>query len=68
MHSFVLTKDLFSLWNNIEPHNCKPQTIPRGPNRKISPCQAQVGTRIPGRTRFLRCLHEPPTRQNGGIY
>jgi hypothetical protein len=51
-----------------EPHNRQPQTIPRRPHWKIRPRQAQVGPRVSGRTRLLRCIHEPPTHQNRRIH
>ncbi len=54
--------------NRVEPHHCKPKTIPSGPNWKIRAGQTQVGTGISGRARLFRCLHESSTRQNGGIH
>jgi hypothetical protein len=57
-----------SFTHYTEPHNRQPQTIPRRPHWKIRPRQAQVGPRVPGRTRLLRCIHEPPTHQNRRIH
>ena len=52
--------------NTVTIHR-QPQALPFGSHRQGRPCSSEVGPGVPGHPLLVRCLHEPSSRQDGGI-
>ena len=49
------------------PIHRQPQAVPVGFDRQGRPSPSEVGPGVSGRPLLVGCLHEPPSRQDGGI-
>ena len=55
------------LATTIVPIHRQPQAVPVGFDRQGHPSPSEVGPGVSGHPLLVGCLHEPPSRQDGGI-